>query len=235
MALVLTAVVGCRARSSPEPAPGQPASPPAVRAETTPIVECFRKVIVLLEAEDALTAAERERARLVGWMLFQENQARLEALGQRLSAEAARGVPAGTLAFLDVLERDPGLEDADKLAFKDLVEDLRATLAELPQTSAEHQRLVARLDEDRAALATIQARYDREIERFLGRLRTRGMTLRRQSWDEYVAKLRSLYSPQALLAEHAADTAGITDLRAGPAVRAQTRPRGSLFRRRASS
>lgn len=216
LTLVLTAAVGCRAGPSLEPAAQRSASPPVLRAETTPIVECFRKVIVLLEAEEALTVVERERARLVGWMLFQENQARLEALGQRLSAEAARGIQASTLAFLDVLERNPALADADKLAFKDLLEDLRATLAELPQTSSEHQRLVARLDEDRAALATIQARYDREIERVLGRMGTRGMPLRRQSWDEYVAKLRSLYSPQAILAERAADTAGITDVRAGP-------------------
>ena len=217
--LAVTAV--CRAAPSPAPAPqsrvaATPAITEATRAETGPIVDRFRKIVVLLEGEDALVPADRERARLVGWILFEENQARVESLGQRLSAEAARGTPAGTIAFLDFLERDPDLWDADKLVFKDLIEDLRATLAELPQTSADHQRLIARLDEDRAALAAIQSLYDREIARLLERLGTRGMPLRRQSWEEYVAKLRTRYTPEAILTERASDTAGVTDLRAGP-------------------
>jgi peptidoglycan/xylan/chitin deacetylase (PgdA/CDA1 family)/uncharacterized caspase-like protein len=212
-ALVLLALTAaCRAAPSPKPA----ADALAARGDAQPIVERFRKVVVLLEAEPAMVPADQERARLVGWMLFQDNHARLEALRERLAAEASRGNPAGTQAFLDVLERDPDLWDADKLAFKDLVEDLRATLAELPQTSEEHRRLVARLDEDRAALAAIQALYDREIGRVLGRMGTRGMPLRRQSWEAYVAKLRALYTAPAILAERAADTTGITDLRAGP-------------------
>jgi peptidoglycan/xylan/chitin deacetylase (PgdA/CDA1 family)/uncharacterized caspase-like protein len=217
--LVLLAAAACRSAPSPKPEPRSSAATAttvATRADTGPVVERFRKIVVLLEADGSLNPADRERARLVGRILFEENRATVESLGQRLSAEAVRGTTGGTLAFLDVLEKDPDLWDADKLVFKDLLEDLRATLAELPRASADDQRLIARLDEDRAALAAIQARYDREIERVLGRLATRGMPLRRQSWEEYVAKLRARYTPQAILAERASDTAGTTDLRAGP-------------------
>jgi peptidoglycan/xylan/chitin deacetylase (PgdA/CDA1 family)/uncharacterized caspase-like protein/photosystem II stability/assembly factor-like uncharacterized protein len=217
--LAVAVTAACRVASPPAPeSRGSPAVAPteAARADIGPIVEAFRKIVVLLEAEDSLPPADRERARLVGWILFEENRARVEALGRRLAAEAARGALAGPAAFLDDLERDPDLWDADKLVFKDLLEDLRAALADLPQTSAEQQRLVARLDEDRAALGAIQARYDREITRLYERLGTRGMPLRRQSWEEYLAKLRTRYSAGAILAARASDTAGITDLRAGP-------------------
>ena len=49
-----------------------------------------------------------------------------------------------------------------------------------------------RVDMDRKALAEIQSLYEQELDKILGRFETRGMPVRREAWDRYVAYSTSL-------------------------------------------
>src|SRR4029078_450315 len=92
--------------------------------------------------------------------------------------------------FMDGLEWDPGWGDAHKLAFRDV-------LAELPAS--------ARVAQDRAALDAMEARYDAEVKKLLGRLPPRGLVDRREAWEDYLTYVRGQVSRDALIAAHQAD------------------------------
>ena len=175
-------LVGCKNASAP-PQPPPPAPPPAaeVAAAMAAIVGDFRGVIGLLADEPGVD----DRATIVAWLLAEQEHDRLEAFGARVTADA--GV---TAAFLAELEGAPALHDADKLAFRDL-------LSGLPQSE--------QVDQDRAVLDGIQARYDAELRAIFGRLPTRGMTDRREAWDQYLTMVRRQVSTEALIQAHAAE------------------------------
>jgi len=174
-ALVLLLVAGCRRG----PAPRTPQVD--VGAVMQAVVADFRGVIVLLADEPAV----EDKATLVAWLLFHDSQDRLAAL-----REAAAGDESARSTFLDRLESDPGLRDADKLAFRDV-------LAELPAS--------ARVAQDRAALDAMEARYDAEMKKLFGRLPTRGLVDRREAWEDYLTTIRAQVSRDALIAAHQAD------------------------------
>jgi peptidoglycan/xylan/chitin deacetylase (PgdA/CDA1 family)/uncharacterized caspase-like protein len=178
-ALVLLLGVGCKRAEAPR-APGVD-----VASTMQAVVTDFRGVVALLADEPA----PEDKATLVAWLLFQKNEERLAALRDAAAADE----PARS-AFLDRIESDPGLRDADKLAFRDV-------LAELPPSP--------RIEADRATLAGIQARYDAEMKKLFGRLPTRGMVDRREAWDDYLAFVRKQISPDALIAAHAAEIAAL--------------------------
>ena len=207
------------ASSAAPTAAGQPAPPPPpspVTAELAAIVEAHRQIIVLLEDEASFEREDRRRADLVSRLLFHENHQRTGALGTRLQADLTRegGQGAEVAGFLDLLESQADLRDADKLAFRDLVTELtRAARAQPSQGAAATMR--ARLESDDAALADIQKRYDAELEKIFGRFETRGMTIRRESWESYVTFLRGRYKPSAILDQHAGRIRDIVQARKG--------------------
>jgi peptidoglycan/xylan/chitin deacetylase (PgdA/CDA1 family)/uncharacterized caspase-like protein/Flp pilus assembly protein TadD len=178
-ALALLSLVGCKQGAAPR------ASRVDVGAAMQAVVADYRGVIALLADEPAAD----DKATLAAWLLFQANEERLASLGGALAADE----PART-AFLDELESDPALRDADKLAFREL-------LGELPPSP--------RIESDRAALAAIQGRYDAEMKKLFGRLPTRGMVDRREAWDDYLAFVRAQISRDALIAAHAAEIAAL--------------------------
>ena len=151
--------------------------PADVAATMDAAVRDFRAILVLLadapEPGDTLVTA--------AWLLRERNQERLGGLaGRVLGGEVA------TNAFLSKLEADPGLHDADKLVFADI-------LADLPDSS--------RVLDDRRILAGIEARYDDEMKKLFGRIATRGMVDRREAWENYLAFVRSQFTREAVLAE----------------------------------
>jgi hypothetical protein len=79
---------------------------PALQAALSGITNDYRQVIVLVEG-----AASR--------MIFFRKQNALEELGRTLT-------PKGVQQLIRYLNTDPGLHDADKLAFLDLSEELQA-------------------------------------------------------------------------------------------------------------
>jgi peptidoglycan/xylan/chitin deacetylase (PgdA/CDA1 family)/uncharacterized caspase-like protein len=180
-AAVLLASATCR-RTTPPPQGAAPAAPPpSMAAVMDAAVRDFRGIVALLADEPA----SDDKATVVAWLLAQQNQERLEELGERIAAD-----PAAAAAFLDRLESDPALHDADKLAFRD-------ALGSLPSS--------ARVESDRTVLDGIQRRYDDEVKKIFARLPTRGMTDRREAWDDYLAFVRAQVSRDALIAAHAAE------------------------------
>src|SRR5216683_2100365 len=85
------------------------------------IVANYRRVIVLMEDDPSLDAAKKERAVILARMLFEQNEENLEGLRAAVVSD-----PVKLSAFLDRLEAGPDYHDADKLVFRDLLEDLNA-------------------------------------------------------------------------------------------------------------
>lgn len=175
----------------------------AIDVQARDILATYRQIIVLLADGEV---AEQERAAVVGKILYHRNIDRLEKLREELTAEVrhtARSskTPEKLSRFLDWLERDPELRDADKLAFRELLDELAEVLTSLRQAPAEIVRIAGRIDEDRRALETIQARYEKEVEKIFGQLATRGMALQREAWDDYQRYLKTLYNRERILQE----------------------------------
>ncbi|MBS1158141.1 MAG: polysaccharide deacetylase family protein [Proteobacteria bacterium] len=160
----------------------------------------YRKIIVLFADEKALSASEREPANQVGQALFHENRQRivdLEAALERLVASGA-GKRFETIAgLLDYIESDPDLFDADRLAFRELLRSLQEAVAKdgtLPAI-----KLHKRIGEDLDALAEIERNYEKEIRQVFGRFEARAIDLKRERWDDYVAKLKTRYNREQIL------------------------------------
>ncbi|HEX3903461.1 MAG TPA: polysaccharide deacetylase family protein [Polyangia bacterium] len=187
-------LVACKGPAHPPPlAPAGPAvasvavASVAVVPTMDAVVTDFRGVIALLAGD----TEPGDKATTVAWLLAEANDERLAALGPRLA-----GDPAAEAAFLDKLEGDAMLHDADKLAFRDQLMQLSPS---------------PRADRDRAALAQIAARYDAEMKKIFGRLPTRGLPDRREAWDDYLAFVRRQVSTEALIAAHATELEALAE------------------------
>jgi peptidoglycan/xylan/chitin deacetylase (PgdA/CDA1 family)/uncharacterized caspase-like protein len=154
------------------------------------IVAAHRQVIALLDDGNGLGSQDRPRAEVLARILFHENRMRLGQVEERLAADGAAIPPA-----LDFIESDPDLRDADKLAFRDLLADLSSALGDADPA------LRSRLQADLAVLGQIQARYDKELEKIFGRLGTRSLTDRRESWEAYLGFVRTRVDVPALVRE----------------------------------
>ncbi|WP_164018875.1 polysaccharide deacetylase family protein [Pyxidicoccus trucidator] len=172
----------------------------AAREELAGILTRYRQNIVLAADEDTLDEDTRERASVIGRMLFDENRHALEALGERLGGALTSGAEPGPVtAFLDWLEKDAELHDADKLAFKDTLADLHDALTALSPAPAWKAPLLARLEDDQRALQTIRSLYEKEMQAVFGRFDTRGMTMRREAWEAYLAFLKGRFTRESIL------------------------------------
>ncbi|HSB71995.1 MAG TPA: polysaccharide deacetylase family protein [Candidatus Methylomirabilis sp.] len=215
-----------RLPSKPAAGPTTPAQKQAtlaadpLAAVLSDILAAYRKIIVLVEGESSLTPADRARVYPVGEFLFDENHARLASLTELLTADLeARLAAAGPSSsgkveqFLDRLENDPAYHDADKLAFRDVLEDLAALLGESQGPSRLKQELGARIASDLKALGVIQALYEKELGQIFSRFQNRGMAVRREAWEKYVAFLKTQYDPAVILKEYETATGFPSDTR----------------------
>src|SRR5262245_60042918 len=189
-AMSLLVLFACRGAQRPGPAPAQNPAPavgaaptaapsPDAMAQMLPsILGAYRKIIVLLESEDSMSPEDRDRASLVGKIIFHENQQRLATLSELLAAEAARAGGPGAqdriVRFLDYLD-SPELRAADALAFSEVTSDLAAALRTSPLDAETKRRLETRVEADRKAIAEIKAGYEKELEKIFGRFDTRGL------------------------------------------------------------
>ena len=203
----------------------QPIAPPSAPARSTPAaiaadldarVASYRKIIVLMNDASALDEGNRERVRTAAWILFEKNRDLLDQLEQRLRADAARNDSPLVESFLNRLENNPDFRDADKLAFRDLLDDLNAApAAEIPSAS-----LRQRISDDEAALEKIQALYQSEVSQIFSGLQTRGMVVHREAWDHYVNFLKTKYTREAILKEIGAELPA-AETRGGAAARSR--------------
>ncbi len=222
---------GCRkgtppaqsAAPGPPPAasPGQPrasSAPAPLPRDLAPILDAYRKIIVLVEDATTLEAADQERADVAGRLLYQQKHQDLTALSDALTSQLRAKPPVltRTTAFLDAVETHSELHDADKLAFADVLDALSEAAAGVP--GADGERLRARVKEDIAGLGEIQALYQKELEKIFGRFETRGNQVRREAWESYVAFLRARYQPKAILASYEAELRQVAGTRGSRAA-----------------
>ncbi len=181
----------------------------ALEERLSNIVKTYRKIIVLLENDASLDARQLQGASIIGEILFHENQQRLNDLLNQLNGELDRAsagdfgiVPSDVEQFLNTLERSAEWHDADKLVFRDSVDQMAESLRGLPGSQKPKNELQDRLERDGKALLEIQALYDKELEKVFGRFETRGMTVRREAWEQYVAYLKTKFKRDDILKEY---------------------------------
>jgi peptidoglycan/xylan/chitin deacetylase (PgdA/CDA1 family)/uncharacterized caspase-like protein len=217
---VLVAIGGCRRAVGPTAE--QAHRPPAVatgwadlRNEVAEVVAAHRQTILLMADEATLPGKDRALAPVVGKLLFEGTIPRLRSIQDRLEAESHatvhRASPGTSLldAFLGWLEANPDLHDADKLAFLEVVIHLAEDLEATPPLDPAGRARLARLVEDRTALEAIRRLYDRELDVIFARLQTRGMPVRREAWESYLASLRARHTALEVLESHRAQVAPV--------------------------
>lgn len=177
-----------------QPGPANSPAPEALGQEMDQVVERFRKILVLTENESSLDPVTRERVKIIGRAVFQQNLEYLTSLGASLSDEVRGKNHPRTVTFLDRLEHNAGYRDADKLAFREVLEDLSAALKQQPS-------IARRVAEDKAALDQIQQMYQKEVSLAFSGLQTRAMPVRREAWERYMAFLKQKYQRDLLLKE----------------------------------
>ncbi|MBZ5524476.1 MAG: polysaccharide deacetylase family protein [Acidobacteriia bacterium] len=165
---------------------------PSVTGMADEVVGNYRRIIVLMEDDASIDAAKKDRITTLARMLFEQNLERLAGLHGGIGADRAQ-----LDSFLDHLESSADYHDADKLAFRELLEDLAA---ELPKDAPD--ALKKRIADDIAALEQIQALYQKELGQVFDRIRTRGMPVRREAWERYLASIKTKYQRDQILKEY---------------------------------
>ena len=167
------------------------------------ILATHRKVIVLLADEKSLTAKELDAANQVGQGLFHDNQARIgktsDELEQLISSKNPRRFDKIS-SLLDYVESGEGLFDADRLAFRELLQGMQNAIVK--DGSLPAIKLHKRVDEDLEALDEIERMYQKEISQVFGRFEQRAIHLKRERWEDYVANLKKLYSREQILKDY---------------------------------
>ena len=204
-------IVGTRS-PAPAPAPAPTAATTTVKPaldvsaisnDMQALLASYRKIIVLTQDEAALSNEARASANRVGQELFHENQERIARLDEAIARLLASKSPARFDAIggvLDYVESGEGLYDADRLAFRELMQSLLGQVAK--DTSLPAIKLHKRVSEDLDALAEIERNYEKEIRAVFGRFESRSIELKREKWGSYVAYLKTLYQRERILKDY---------------------------------
>jgi uncharacterized caspase-like protein/peptidoglycan/xylan/chitin deacetylase (PgdA/CDA1 family) len=195
------------ASRKPTPPAPQAAGPgmnvSALSADLARMLNAYRKMIVLTLDEDKLSDAARAQTNEVGQQLFHENQERTAKVDEALARLLASGDPRRFDAvggLLDYVESGDGLYDADRLAFRELMQSLLGQVAK--DSSLPAIKLHKRISEDLDALAEIERNYEKEIRAVFGRFESRSIALKREKWDSYTAYLKTLYQRERILKDY---------------------------------
>jgi len=193
---------------APIPALAQETPERDLTSQSAEIVANYRKIIVLMADSGPLDPVTQDRAAMLGRILFQQNQDRLATLTASLTVEISKHQSPGLDSFFDHLENDQQYHDADKLVFRDLLEDLSVAVS-----SSSDAVLRKRIREDIAALDQIQALYQKEIGKIFSSLNNRGMPVHREAWEAYISFLKQKYARDQILKQFelalpASDTRG---------------------------
>ena len=196
--LAMAALGGGCQRPDPTVEAAPAVSSAAVTQQADALLALHRKVIVLMADLPEGNEAERVRAQAVGLQWFHQQRGLQQQLAELVLQPGAE--PALD-ALLARIESEPSWFDADRLAFKEL-------LLHLAQEQRGSQQLTGiqrakRIQDDLAALAEVEQSYAAELGAVMSRLETRGIVLKRERWDDYVAKLRALYPREQLLRDPA--------------------------------
>ncbi len=186
-------------KHSPDPQQAQP-----LLASLHQQLESYRRIMVLLTDDEVQSPQERVTSSQVGQILFNEGLNQRTVFSKRIDALLASGAPSrfDTLTvILDYIESSPDLYDADRLAFREALNDLDARInhdSALPAI-----KLRQRIHEDIDALNQIERNYNQEITRLsIPFDRNRGIFIKREKWDDYVAHLRRSYTRKMILHDY---------------------------------
>lgn len=163
----------------------------------------YRRIIVLFADEKSLRPEEVEPVNRIGRAIHYENVARNELLEEALAALGST-THKGRMPVIDEvlawLESADALYDADRLAFRESLRSLQQAVAQ--DQSLPAVKLHRRISEDLAALDEIESLYDKELKQVFSRFAERGIAIRRQRWDDYVARLKQLENREKILKDH---------------------------------
>lgn len=199
LALAVLALSACHKPATASNPPSPVPQTSEMRQQADELLADYRRTIVLMQGQKDLSRPQSEVVVSVGQALFHSMQQRQQAL-VTLAAEPAAAAELGLL--LDRIEAEPGWFDADRLAFKEFLEDVAARNARAQSIAG--LRLARRAREDLAVLADIEQAYDRELKDVFGRFAQRGMQPQREKWDDYLAKLAAIYNREQILKENGA-------------------------------
>jgi peptidoglycan/xylan/chitin deacetylase (PgdA/CDA1 family)/tetratricopeptide (TPR) repeat protein len=202
--LFLLASCWCHGTSFSDPKSDKASVQTQIARQLDEITGTYRKIIVLMEGEASLDSVNRDRVSIVGRLLFQQNQDRLSALSTRLLDELTRTSFPQLEAFLERVEKNPEYHDADKLVFRDVFEDLAEAMRKPGAAPSLPGKLAKRVTDDIAALDQIQALYQKELARVFENFQKRGMPVRREAWDQYLAFIKQKYQREQILKENEA-------------------------------
>src|SRR5580693_2833461 len=133
------------------PAPATVAAPTdPLHARMDDIVTRYRETIVLLE-DDSPSDTGREDASLVGRIIFQENHQALTTLSDDLTSSILSAgdwsqSPASVSHFLDLVETQADLHDADKLVFRETFTEIADSLSGLKTAVPAKRELEQRVE-----------------------------------------------------------------------------------------
>ncbi len=176
----------------------------ALDVELKGVLATYRKIIVLLADENTLSGEEKVAVNRIGHKLFHDNRARIARLEESFDALTSPGYH-GRFEALDTMltymESDPSLYDADRLAFRELLQTLQADVAR--DSSLPAIKIHKRISEDLDALSRIEHNYEKEIRQIFGRFGQRAIELKREKWADYVAHLKQIYSREQIIKDYA--------------------------------
>ena len=196
--------IASRKSNAPAPQAAGPAmNVSSITADMGRMLDAYRKMIVLTLDDDKLSDAARSQTHEVGQQLFHENQERIARVDEALSKLLASGDPRrfdAVGSLLDVVESGEGLYDADRLAYRELMQSLLGQVAK--DSSLPAIKLHKRVSEDLDALAEIERNYEKEIRAVFGRFESRSIALKREKWDSYTAYLKTKYQRERILKDY---------------------------------
>jgi peptidoglycan/xylan/chitin deacetylase (PgdA/CDA1 family) len=172
-------------------------------ADLRSILADYRKTIVLMVDEKSLSAPDLQAAHQVGEAIFHDMHEQSDTLLQRIGERFTPATPtrvADIEALLDYIESDPSLFDADRLAFKDVLQGMQLVVAK--DSTLPAIKLDKRINEDLAALEDIEHQYDQEIRQIFSRFETRAIVQKRERWDDYAAHLKTIYTRETILKDY---------------------------------
>ena len=191
------------ARHAPEIGATAPFVTESVAGDLREILATHRKIIVLLADEKSQAADERNAANTVAQALFHDGLARRHEIEEKLqslfaSASTTRFDAIATL--LDYVESAPDLFDADRLAFREILRSMQLTVAR--DGALQSIKLHKRIGDDLDALAEIERNYEKELGQIFNRFETRAIELKRERWEDYVARLKQFYKRADILRDN---------------------------------
>ncbi|MBL8276366.1 MAG: caspase family protein [Pelomonas sp.] len=188
-------------------APQDTSATARLREDADGLLALHRQIVVLMDGEASLPPAQRREVQALGQQLFHELLQRQQRL-----ADAALKPDAleATAALMSRIESEPSWFDADRLAFREVLEQL-ATGLKTAQT-LDGIKLARRAQDDIDTLAEVQKAYEQELKEVFGGFAKRGIELKRERWTDYTAKLRALHTREAVMKQHGAQLPAAADL-----------------------